>query len=219
MAKTQANFPTSLDVLNTDREAGQVITSASYDVIEDAITEIEAWLGIVKTGSGAIVCTTAPTITTINLTGGQIAFPATAAPSADANTLDDYEEGTWTPVISFGGGTTGITYDTNTGYYTKIGNVVTISAFINMTSKGSSTGDAIIGGLPFTVVNNTAGLTAVALVFGAITYTGQYQGYTEVNTKTIILKEITEAGVQSTLTNADFANNSAILLNCTYRIE
>ena len=56
MAKTQANFPTSLDVLNTDREAGQVITSASYDVIEDAITEIEAEIRRVtpKTGTATL---------------------------------------------------------------------------------------------------------------------------------------------------------------------
>ena len=32
--------------------------------------------------------------------------------TAAANTLDDYEEGTWTPVLSFGGGSTGITYNT-----------------------------------------------------------------------------------------------------------
>ena len=41
MAKNQANFPTSLDTLDTDRVAGQVVTSDSYDIIETAITEIE----------------------------------------------------------------------------------------------------------------------------------------------------------------------------------
>ena len=214
MAKTQANFPTSLDVLNTDREAGQVITSASYDVIEDAITEIEAWLGIVKTGSGAIVCTTAPTITTINLTGGQIAFPATAAPSADVNTLDDYEEGTWTMGISFGGGTTGITYSANTGYYTKIGNIVTRSGSVQFSNKGSSTGDALITGLPFTVGYSAA----VSFSFYLITFANQFMGYANASTTTIMLMEITEAGTRTTLTNADFQDTSQIILNCTYRI-
>ena len=154
MAKTQANFPTSLDVLNTDREAGQVITSASYDVIEDAITEIEAWLGIVKTGSGAIVCTTAPTITTINLTGGQIAFPATAAPSADVNTLDDYEEGTWTPTITAGTGT--ITSYTSSGWYIKIGKMVYIYGIVTITNVGTGAGSCTIGGLPFALANTSS---------------------------------------------------------------
>ena len=45
------------------------------------------------------------TIPTINLTSGQITFPTTQVPSSDANTLDDYEEGTWTPVIIAAAGT------------------------------------------------------------------------------------------------------------------
>lgn len=44
MAKKQANFPGTLDVLDTDRQPEQIVTSDSYDVIEDAITEIEAEL-------------------------------------------------------------------------------------------------------------------------------------------------------------------------------
>jgi len=44
MAKKQANFPGTLDELTVDRQPEQVVTSDSYDVIEDAITEIEAEL-------------------------------------------------------------------------------------------------------------------------------------------------------------------------------
>ena len=65
------------------------------------------------------------------------------------NTLDDYEEGNWTPVLKFGGGTTGITYNTQIGRYTKIGRQVFINATIYLSSKGSSTGVAQITGLPF----------------------------------------------------------------------
>ena len=43
-----------------------------------------------------------------------------------ANLLNDYEEGTFTPVLNFGGGSTGITYGQQFGSYTKIGNVVHI---------------------------------------------------------------------------------------------
>lgn len=61
----------------------------------------------------------------------------------------------WTPVLSFGGGTTGITYDVQSGYYFQIGPVVFFTVFINLSSKGSSTGVAAIttpvaGGVAFT---------------------------------------------------------------------
>ena len=77
-------------------------------------------------------------------TGG-IAFPATAVPSADPNTLDDYEEGTWTP--SVGGDAT---YHSQLGDYVKIGKTVFIwcQFQINVLGTGSTT---TISGLPFTV--------------------------------------------------------------------
>ena len=68
-----------------------------------------------------------------------------------ANSLDDYEEGSWTPTLDFGGGTTGITYGTRSAVYTKIGNVVYFSLRIYLTSKGSSTGHAHISGFPFNI--------------------------------------------------------------------
>lgn len=82
---------------------------------------------------------------------GQIKFPATQNPSADANTLDDYEEGTFTPTLRFGGASVGMTFSSQLGRYTKIGRLVTIHILLVITAKGSSTGVATIGALPFTV--------------------------------------------------------------------
>lgn len=62
---------------------------------------------------------------------------------------NDHDEGLWTPGISFGGGTAGITYSTQKGIYTRIGKLVTAQFSITLTSKGSSTGIACITGLPF----------------------------------------------------------------------
>jgi len=78
------------------------------------------------------------------LSGGQIAFPATANPSADANRLDDYEEGTWTPALYFGGYAVGITYAAGgqVGRYTKIGNRVFFDLHIALSANGSSSGQA-----------------------------------------------------------------------------
>lgn len=112
-------------------------------------------------------------------TQGQIKFPATQNPSADANTLDDYEENTWTPGISFDGGTTGITYGAQSGSYTKIGRMVYCFFSFRLTSKGSSTGDAAITGLPFTVnaaIQGTGVFSEIGLLTGVYTATARPTG-------------------------------------------
>jgi hypothetical protein len=80
---------------------------------------------------------------------GQIQFPATQNASANANTLDDYEEGTWTPTVT-GGGTAG-TYTLSNiwAYYTKIGNQVTVTASFGFSAASGGTSYISIGGLPF----------------------------------------------------------------------
>jgi len=89
----------------------------------------------------------------ISLFGGQITFPATQSASSDANTLDDYEEGTWTPLLS---GAT-FTYGNNIGTYEKIGKMVHVSTFITLSSISSATATSInITGLPFTSMSSIA---------------------------------------------------------------
>jgi hypothetical protein len=85
--------------------------------------------------------------------GAGITFPATASASSDANTLDDYEEGTWTPTI-LGQTTAGTTTygAVRRGTYTKIGRQVTVDFYVNYTAA-TGTGNLIIGGLPFIVGN------------------------------------------------------------------
>jgi hypothetical protein len=91
-----------------------------------------------------------PIITgTMNLSGGQIKFPATQVPSADANTLDDYEEGTWTASLRNGGTATAV----QPLKYTKIGRVVHIDGYLNFTSIPSNGSIFEIHGLPFTISN------------------------------------------------------------------
>jgi len=81
-----------------------------------------------------------------------VQFPATQSASADANTLDDYEQGTFTPTL------TGTTQSGGTvsGRYTKIGNVVYVSVSFDNVTLASSAGAATIASLPFTVLSSTA---------------------------------------------------------------
>ena len=79
---------------------------------------------------------------TASASGSGISFPATQSASSDANTLDDYEEGTWTPT---GGGLT----NNVTAYYTKVGRLVQAICDVTFPGGGAAT-QAQINGLPFT---------------------------------------------------------------------
>jgi hypothetical protein len=81
--------------------------------------------------------------------GTGISFPATASASSDANTLDDYEEGTWTPQLT---GSTGGPYTmsgSNGGKYTRVGRIVTVEAVLQWSGGGPFTGNLQVNGLPF----------------------------------------------------------------------
>ena len=79
--------------------------------------------------------------------------------TATANELDDYEEGTFTPVLVFGNNTTGIVYNGRAGFYVKVGKVVHAWVYINLSSKGTATGAAAISQFPFTSEDiNVSGL-------------------------------------------------------------
>jgi len=80
-----------------------------------------------------------------------INFPASQVPSGNANTLDDYEEGSWTPTIGFDiPGDLSVTYGFNTGSYTKKGREVTIHASIATTTFTHTTasGSYRVFGIP-----------------------------------------------------------------------
>jgi hypothetical protein len=109
--------------------------------------------------------------TTENTSGGVlqvsngITFPATQSASSNANTLDDYEEGTWTPTTS----TSGYTISTSSGNYTKIGRVVHLNFQVLFSAvNGSSNSNVILGGLPFTVGANNEGIVRDSSTTGAI---------------------------------------------------
>ena len=71
------------------------------------------------------------------LTAGQIAFPATQNASSNANTLDDYEEGTYTPTWTSAGTAPAIGNGTLSGQYVKVGQVVWV--YIKMTAGSTTT--------------------------------------------------------------------------------
>jgi hypothetical protein len=69
--------------------------------------------------------------------------------------LDDYEEGTWTPVATVSGFTTSIS--SLSGVYTKVGRKVTVRMQVNLSSVGRPTTYSEFSGLPFSVVTSCVG--------------------------------------------------------------
>jgi hypothetical protein len=142
-----------------------------------------------------VVATTVKASTTMGVggatpsaSGSGISFPATQSASTDANTLDDYEEGTWTP--SLGGNTT---YTTQAGYYTKVGRVVFIQAsiIVNTLGTGSTT---TISGFPFQSQSVNAGK--------AYSFSVSYFGSLAVNCLYLV------GGMLGVATTMDFNSNN-----------
>jgi hypothetical protein len=95
---------------------------------------------------------------TVGANGVGVTFPAVQVASSDANCLDDYEEGTFTPVIS--SGATAITYATQSGRYTKVGRLVTAIISLRTTACTRDGNQFIIAGLPFASADFGSGVIA-----------------------------------------------------------
>ena len=224
---------------STFRSAGYGVAATFYSAASDIHGEIQfnggdGWFhfGTVsghsisfKTGnvrravltSGGLAVTGAISATEIISANKGITFPATQVASADANTLDDYEEGTWTPSLLFGGGNTGQT-GTYVGKYTKVGNLVTAHATIFLTTKGSSTGAVTVGGLPFVSANLSTNYVAATLWAGTVSFADMLIAYNGPNTTVLTIQQITNAGADSGLSNANFSNASQIMVAVTYTV-
>ena len=144
---------------------------------------------------------------TLNLNSGQIRFPATQNASSNANTLDDYERGTFTPGVTFGGGNTGLTYTFQAGRYTKIGNTVYYQVGIDINSKGSSTGHMRITNLPFNSANVSYGSFACsAWTFNFTGLTGAISPAVLENTNEIVLYQSDATGDGTQVTDANVSS-------------
>jgi hypothetical protein len=106
---------------------------------------------LVYNANGPIVSSLGVGSTTPSASGAGIAFPATQSASSDANTLDDYEEGTWNP--GQGSALSGVTGTfTASGNYTKVGRLVTVNFTASATSFTYTAGSgSLVSGLPFAV--------------------------------------------------------------------
>jgi hypothetical protein len=118
---------------------------------------------------------------------------------------------TFTPAISIGGSTTGITYSTQYGKsrHTKEGR--NIQLCIVLTSKGSATGEVIITGLGFTRASGTENSVPLLLAFNnaASTLTQPHFAFAGATSGTLILRKLV-SGVQTAMADTDIGNATVI---------
>lgn len=133
-------------------------------------------------------------------------------------------QGTFTPVLQFGGGSTGITYSGSgqTGIYTRIGSLVYINIFLQLTNKGSSTGNAIVTGLPFAAraAISPKGVDITKVFTGVSDGFSEMKGRINAGESQVRLVETSNAvgtGLQN-VTDQLFANNSIIQIDGFYFI-
>jgi hypothetical protein len=131
--------------------------------------------------------------------------------------LDDYEEGTWTPVMSFGGNSVGITYTAQQGAYVKAGQLVHVQLYVNLSSSGSSTGSAAILNLPFASTGTAYAGCAVSH-WGSVSGVTFFGCYMPPGSAYINLSGGNPApSTNSSLSNTNFSAGSYFIFSLTYR--
>jgi hypothetical protein len=151
---------------------------------------------------------------TASASGAGISFPATQSASSDANTLDDYEEGTWTPTL---GGTA--TYSAQAGTYVKVGRLVYARGTLTVSSIGSGATLNAVSGLPFT-------LNSVTINGGAFASFGYWAnlansvvalyGSADGGSTTLYFGSKSTAGTTIDWTTNVWGNSARIDFNLTY---
>lgn len=138
------------------------------------------------------------------MTGG-LAF-APEALSASTAVFDAYQEGVWTPSLTFGGLNTGITYTDRWGQFVRLGRLLLFSGRIILSSKGSASGNAMVGGLPY---------NGSYFGFGSIGHHSNFTGLLSVpyllpQNTTFVLNQ-NNAGSVNAITATNFTNTTDIV--------
>jgi len=158
-------------------------------------------------------------------TNGGIQFPSYDESTSDGNsvstnTLDDYEEGTFTPQFLINGLETGISYNGRGAAYIKIGSLVFVRGSVSLSSIGSGSGSASIGNLPFTIRNDYASSSQEG--FGMLTYwagtnsTSNFIFWASENGTTATIQRINGASTVANADQNDFNNTSDLRFSLIY---
>ena len=218
-----AGINSSLVTDATSTTTGSIITAGGVGIAKALYVGTTANIAGASTfaavNASTLVTTTSIGVGNVTLSGSGsgVQFPATQSASTNANTLDDYEEGTWTVTLAFGGGSTGIVYGGRTGTYVKVGSMVMARCAVDISSKGSSTGTATITGFPFAA----SGIFHTDVAVQLISWTGAGQcdiGMNGGTTGSFYGIANNNGAGYTALTNTDFSNSSQFYFTMVYSV-
>jgi len=145
-------------------------------------------------------------------------FPATQVPSADVNNLDDYEEGSWTPVL-YGTTTTGTpTYSTQNGTYVKIGKMVFARCYVVLSNIGGAVGGIRVSGLPFTNQSSLSSGNIGYTINANLTGGESLDAYVPQSSSLLLLRVWDVVGGQTALIETEITNTFAFAANIAYEV-
>jgi hypothetical protein len=158
------------------------------------------------------------TVGTDRAIDAEVGIKFTNENSTDTDILDWYEEGTFTPVLRFGGNSVGITYDVRTATFTRIGNRVIFDVEIELSSAGSSSGDATLSGLPYAPSADVICQLALIDNFLASATEEPCWGLIDQGDNTIYFVRSDGLGGSFLLDNGDFTDASTFKFSGQYRV-
>lgn len=155
---------------------------------------------------------------TPSTSGAGITFPATQSASSDANTLDDYEEGSWTPLLSDGTNNATMNYQT-VARYTKVGNLVTLQAYVQTDTLGSVSGAIRITGVPFNSSSANYSGSVAGYAQGLAITAGQSVGlYIPPSSAYIDLRLWDDVAGTTQMQSTEWSADGGIIFETTYRV-
>ena len=141
--------------------------------------------------------------------------------ASDVNTLDDYEEGTWTILLKDTSANV-LTHDNDTCTYIKIGSLVHVSGYTNISSLGSASGAVVLHGLPFAVGSGTQFYSTVdisTIANWALPSAGDVPvGYVVQNSATAYFNIFTATNTNIDATAAHITANGSFVFSATYHV-
>ena len=203
LGNTAIQLGNTVTTLNNMTLANVTISSGTSALTSTSIANGTSNVSIASSGGNVVVSTNGATAQTIDTgqrtkfpttigvgnatpstSGSGISFPATQSPSSDVNTLDDYEEGTYTPTILFNTTNGDLAYSVQVGFYTKVGNLVYVGGKI-VFSQTTARSYLFMDNLPFTAKNSSnyfpatgIGVTSMTGISGGVVLQPQANGVT-----------------------------------------
>jgi len=147
---------------------------------------------------------------------GSSSFGVRVERAQNADNALQYSEGDWTPYITFSGGS-GCSYAGQLGRYRKMGRMVSLTGYIQLSNRGGYTGAADLYGFPFVVRGYTGAYSAVTFAYvSGITYWGFLTAYVVAADTRAHFHCTAEDGSQYDLTHLNFNNSAAMMISIMY---